>query len=311
MKDYGVDGVFVQLFMGHAVYNHWTPVVDKVLANVRSGAKKYGRTFVTMYDISTGKEKTIVQDIINNWKHLVDNEHITKSKQYLHHRGRPLVAIWGFGVNNQFGTPSQVAEIVDWFKHKAEDKYKVTLMGEVPTGWRELSRDSKTDAAWISVFHSYDEISPWAVGRFTDIQTANHFQSKYIEPDMAECKSLGIDYLPVVFPGFLFKNLKPERPFNAIPRNGGTFMWHQMYNAVAAGNKMTYVAMFDEMDEATAIFKMAENLDQIPTEGQFIITNMDQGYSNCPHDCYLNIIGTISGLIHNGRAVPLNMPAYS
>jgi hypothetical protein len=311
MKDYGVDGVFVQRFIHNTVDNLWTPVVDKVLANVRSGAEKYGRTFVTMYDITTGKEATIVQDIINDWKHLVDDEHITKSKQYLHHRGRPLVAIWGFGVNNRRGTPSQVAEIIDWFKHKAEDQYKVTLMGGVPTGWRDLSRDSMTDAAWASVFRSYDVISPWAVGRFTDIQTANHFRSRYIEPDMAECKSLGIDYLPVVFPGFSFKNLKPERPFNAIPRNGGTFMWHQMYNAVAAGSKMIYVAMFDEVDEATAIFKIAENLDQIPTEGQFITTNMDQGYSNCPHDWYLNITGTVSGLIRNGMAVPLNMPAYS
>ena len=87
-------------------------------------------------------------------------------------------------------------------------------------------------------------------------------------------------------------------------------MWHQMYNTVAAGNKMIYVAMFDEVDEATAIFKLAENLQQTPTEGRFITTNMDQGYSNCPNDWYLNITGTVSGLIRKGKAVPLNMNAY-
>jgi hypothetical protein len=127
---------------------------------------------------------------------------------------------------------------------------------------------------------------------------------------MAECKSLGIDYLPVVYPGFSFKNHNPEKPFNEIPRNGGTFMWHQMYNAVAAGSKMIYVAMFDEVDEGTAIFKIAENSQQTPTEGRFITTNMDQGYSNCPNDWYLNITGTVSGLIRNGKTVPLDMPEY-
>jgi hypothetical protein len=310
MKDYGIDGVFVQRFIGNAVARNWTPAVDKVLANVRSGAEKYGRTFVTMYDIGNGNEASIVQDVINDWKHLVDDEHITKSRQYLHHRGRPLVALWGFGFHDRLGTPNQVAEIIDWFKNKAEDKYKVTLMGGVPAGWRDLSRDSKTGAAWASIFRSYDVISPWTVGRFVDIRTANYFRSRYIEPDMAECKSLGIDYLPVVYPGFSFKNHKPEKPFNEIPRNGGTFMWHQMYNAVAAGSKMIYVAMFDEVDEGTAIFKIAENSQQTPTEGRFITTNMDQGYSNCPNDWYLNITGTVSGLIRNGKTVPLDMPEY-
>lgn len=87
-----------------------------------------------------------------------------------------------------------------------------------------------------------------------DIRTTNYFRSRYIEPDLAECTSLGIDILPVVFPGFSFNNLKPEKPFNEVLRIGGTFMWHQMYNAVAAGTKMIFVAMFDE---ATAI--LAEN----------------------------------------------------
>ena len=310
MKDYGVDGVFVQRFIGTAVAKHWTRVVDKVLANVRSGAEKYGRTFVTMYDIGNGNATTIVQDVINDWKHLVDDEHITKSKQYLRHRGRPLVAIWGFGFYDRLGTPDQVAEIIDWFKNKAESKYKVTLMGGVPAGWRDLSRDSKTDAAWASIYRSYDVISPWTVGRYGDIRTANNFRSRYVEPDMAECRSLGIDYLPVVFPGFSFRNLYPEKPFNEIPRNGGTFMWHQMYNVVAAGSKMIYVAMFDEVDEATAIFKLAQNLQQTPTEGRFLTSNFDQGYSNCPNDWYLNITGRVSGLLRQGKDVPLNMPAY-
>ena len=310
MQDYGVHGVFVQRFIGNARAPHWTPVIDKVLASVRSGSEKYGRTFVNMYDIGNGNEATIVQDIIDDWKHLVDDEHITKSKSYLYHRGRPLVAMWGFGVYDRLGSPKQVAAIIDWFHNKAEDKYKATVMGGVPTGWRDLSRDSKGAAAWASVYRSYDVISPWTVGRVVDIRTANYHRVRYTEPDLAECNSLGIDYLPVVFPGFSFNNYKPQKPFNEIPRNGGTFMWRQMYNAVAAGSKMIYVAMFDEVDEATAIFKIADNQQQTPREGQFLSADIDKGYRNCPGDWYLNITGAVAGLVQDGRDVPVNMPAY-
>ena len=314
MKDYGMHGVFAQRFIGNTYGNPLrTRVIDTVLGHVRSGAEKYGRAFVNMYDISNGKEATIVDDIINDWKHLVDDEHITKSKQYLHHRGLPLVAIWGWGFHNRISTPQQAKDVIDWF-HNANGttpvKYRATVMGGVPTGWRRLVLDSKIDPAWADVYRSLDVISPWAVGRFRDISSFQGYHARVTVPDLAECESLDIDYFPVVYPGFSFTNLKPEKPFNGIPRNGGTFMWHQMYSAVAAGSKMLYVAMFDETDEGTAIFKIAENQQQTPTEGRFVAADQDAGYEKCPGDWYLNITGTVAGLVQDGKDVPLDMPAY-
>ena len=63
--------------------------------------------------------------------------------------------------------------------------------------------------------------------------------------------------MPVIFPGFSWHNLKATLPLNQIPRNGGTFYWRQVYNAISAGCTMLYGAMFDEVDEGTAMFKMA------------------------------------------------------
>ena len=40
-----------------------------------------------------------------------------------------------------------------------------------------------------------------------------------------------------------------------IPRCGGRFFWSQIVAAKRAGAEMLYVAMFDEVDEGTAIFK--------------------------------------------------------
>jgi hypothetical protein len=44
-----------------------------------------------------------------------------------------------------------------------------------------------------------------------------------------------------------------------IPRRGGQFMWAQAIAAKRAGADMLYVAMFDEIDEGTAIFKTDPN----------------------------------------------------
>ncbi len=46
---------------------------------------------------------------------------------------------------------------------------------------------------------------------------------------------------------------------NAIPREQGRFLWLQALEAVRAGSSAIYVAMFDEVDEATAIFKGSNN----------------------------------------------------
>jgi hypothetical protein len=49
MKDYGLDGVFVQRFISEAAKN--PTVRDTVLRNVQVASEKYGRVFVNMYDI--------------------------------------------------------------------------------------------------------------------------------------------------------------------------------------------------------------------------------------------------------------------
>ena len=103
----------------------------------------------------------------------------------------------------------------------------VTLMGGVPTGWRDLSRDSETDPAWAAVYRRFAVISPWTVGRYTSVgglTTVDDFLHKYIIPDKAAADAAGADYLPVVFPGGSahYEPRQPTQPFNRCPRDGGT-----------------------------------------------------------------------------------------
>jgi hypothetical protein len=86
---------------------------------------------------------------------------LTDSPRYLHHRGKPLLAIWGFGAAGRPGTPAQALELIDFLKQRAEPAYQITLFGGVTRDWR-------SDPAWYGVFRAFDVVSPWSVGRYRD-----------------------------------------------------------------------------------------------------------------------------------------------
>ena len=85
---------------------------------------------------------------------------------------------------------------------------------------------------------------------------------------MAWCRDNRIDYVPVVFPGFSWHNMHPESTAVQIPRNNGKFYWKQLVGSIHEGAEMIYVAMFDEIDEGTAIFKTTKD----PPVGQQYVT---------------------------------------
>lgn len=301
MKDYGIDGVFVQRFISSALARR--DQRDQVLQNVRMAAETHGRVFANMYDMSGGKPDTFVQDVIDDWKHLVDDLKILESPNYLHHEGRPLLSLWGVNVGGSRGilNATHWAELVKWFTIDAPEKYKVTLKAGVGNGWRQDSSD------WQAVYDAFEVISPWAPGRYRDNSSADAYRDKYFQADLDDTASRDMEYMPVVFPGFSWKNLKGEgTALNSIPRNGGDFLWHQMYNAIDAGCQMVYVAMYDEVDEGTAIFKIAENADQTPTTGEFV--TLDADGHDLPSDWYLRLTGEASKMLRGEINLTATIP---
>jgi hypothetical protein len=102
--------------------------------------------------------------------------------------------------------------------------------------------------------------------------------------------------MPVAFPGFSWHNLKGDpSPPNQIPRNGGSFYWRQVYNAISAGCTMIYGAMFDEVDEGTAMFKLTPTPNGLPVEGTFVPLNMDG--QALPSDWYLRVADQASRML--------------
>jgi|WetSurMetagenome_2_1015567.scaffolds.fasta_scaffold00317_4 hypothetical protein len=302
MKDYGIDGVWVQRFSPpQKGVNNFT---NHVLLNGRKGAEAYGRVFAVMYDISSSNNATLYNDITSDWMYLVDSLKILDSPRYLRHKGLPLLSVWGFGFTDRAMTADVAARIIKWFKTDAPAKYRVTFMGGVNDNWQTIA------APWDSVVRAPDIISPWFVGRFGDMNGADSWKTNHLDPDVAECKRMGKEYLPVIWPGFSWSNMHHgSSPQNQIPRQGGAFFWRQAYNAVAAGATMLYNAMFDEVDEGTAMLKAATKKSLVPASDYWLTLDAD-GYGSLPSDWYLRLAGyakkMLTGAIPPSKNMPLN-----
>ena len=301
MRDYHIDGVFLQRFSSELSNPNFAAWRNQVASNVWAGAEAYGRVFAIMYDISGQPTNTLVSTLTNDWNFLVTTMKITSSPRYQRHHSKPVVAIWGFGFTDRPGTPQDALTVINQFKAGG-----FTVMGGVPTYWRTLNNDSQSDPAWANVYRAFDIISPWAVGRYSDEPGADSFQQNLILPDLSLTTSLGLDYMPVIFPGFSWHNLNGG-PLNQIPRNAGNFYWHQAYNAVSAGCTMVYGAMFDEMDEGTAMLKLAPTPAQLPAQGAFVPLNIDG--TNLPSDWYLRLAGAATRMLRGDSPVTSVRPS--
>lgn len=84
-----------------------------------------------------------------------------------------------------------------------------------------------------------------------------------------------------------------------IPRLGGDFYWRQFTEAAELGVEMAYVAMFDEVNEATAIFKVTNHP---PSQARF------ETFEGRPSDWYLRLTGEGSKVIRRERNASDTIP---
>ncbi len=259
MKEYGIDGVFLQRFIVTLKSKSGRKHSHKVLQSVLKAAEKYDRVVAIMYDLS-GMVAEDYKILINDWKSIEKEFGINNRNRYsnyLFQNGKPLVAVWGVGFNDnrKYGL-NEATKIVDFLKSNKENSCSVML--GVPTYWRTQTTDCVNDPKFHDLIKKIDIVHPWFVGRY-DEEKYNSFLP-LISEDLAWCKDHNIEYVPTVFPGFSWYNMNTNSILNQIPRNKGNFFWTQFAGAIKSGVDMIYVAMFDEIDEATAIFKCSHNV---------------------------------------------------
>lgn len=293
MKNYGIDGAFLQRFVVSTKNPKLRATLDQVLTNCQNAAQAHGRSWVLMYDLS-GLKPGHTQALIDDWKHLTDDIGI-KKRAYLAHNNKPLIALWGLGFNDRPAMLDEWKTLIDFFKNDPTYGGCSVMVG-VPTYWRTLRRDAIEDPALHELLATVDVISPWTVGRYNSPEAAARYARETLAEDLAWCRERKIDLLPVAFPGFSWQNMmkirSKETQLNEIPRLGGQFLWSQAWHARKAGADMLYVAMFDELDEGTAIFKTRSD----PPSGASNFVSEP----GLPNDHYLWLTGKAGEMFRSG-----------
>jgi hypothetical protein len=297
MQANGLDGVLVQRFVSDIPRRRRTG--DVVLKNIIAAAKAHGRVFAIEYDVSGANPKTVGQQLMDDWQYLVSDLKITSEPTYQRHNGKPVVSVWGMGFldNHPPDSPTEAKRIIGWFKEQG-----VTYMGGVPSRWRTLGADSRKDEGWHEVYAMMDIIQPWTVGRYSNEAGADRWKDEVIVGDIAKHPA----YMPVVFPGFSWHNLKHDAKENAIPRNGGKFLWRQAVNARQAGATMLKIAMFDEVNEGTAVMKAVSKRSEAPEQSFWLALDADG--LDLPSDYYLRLSGAITRVFHGKAPANAEMP---
>lgn len=304
MQEYGIDGVFLQRFINSLARGTSLAANNAVLENVRAGARQHGRVYALMYDLSSlapGKAGVLIAD----WKQLLRDTQLTRDPTYLRHHGKPLLALWGCGFRDHDKPRPSLEDwrqILTFLKTDPESGGLAIMLG-VPTGWRTLNRDSVADPVLHELIQLADVISPWTPGRYRTPEAAATHAATVWAADLAWCRERRIDFLPVAFPGFSWHNMKPSAPLDDIPRRQGRFYWSQIAGAKRAGADMLYVAMFDEVDEATAIFKATNHPPTGPGDGVRFLT-----YEGLPSDHYLRLTGHAAKVIRGEAPVTDELP---
>jgi hypothetical protein len=307
MEQYGLDGAAIQRFVSPLVDPQQLRVRNDILAHEIRGAEMYGRVFYIEYDVSDDSAPDYTGLIRHDWADLVDRLHITDSPAYLHENGKPVVELWGYGVKDAtHSTPQQAQAAIDIFHQPSAPQYGATVIGGVPSYWRTLNQDSEGDAAWAAVYRSYDVINPWAVGRYETLSQSDAYLETVTIPDLKTTAAHGQEYMPVIFPGFSWGNLYPGSPYNAIPRQCGKFYWHQAYNVVSARAPTIFVAMFDEVDEGTAMFKLSAHRSDLPQDASLVALDADG--CNLPSDWYLRLGGETGKMLRGETPLAKDIP---
>ena len=286
MQKYGIDGIALQRFLGETRDGVFKRTRDSIAVRVKNAAEKYDRIYYIMYDMGADD----VDYFKSDWEHLEKDLKITDSPNYATQNGKPVICIWGFGMNSRANTPTNSLAIINWLKEKG-----YYVVGGVPANWRTGTSDSH--AGYTEVYNAFNMLSPWSVGRYNNASGVDNFKNNFLTPDLAYCQSRGIDYQPVIFAGFAWSNWKAgsENKKNEIPRNRGEFFWRQLSNVKSLNIPNMYIAMFDEYDESTNIMKAADSYLGIPSDQYFLTNSADGTYISS--DFYLRLSGKATRVI--------------
>ncbi|KAI0367479.1 hypothetical protein BV20DRAFT_970442 [Pilatotrama ljubarskyi] len=325
MAQHGVDGAFLQRFLGQTDLEQGNEGIrkqrDEVGDRVKEAAEKEGRVFAIMYDVSGVAPDRIQRVLEHDWIHLIRRRAVLDSPAYLREQGRPVVALWGFGMSDAHHSPAMVRAVARFIRDNTPGG--AYIMAGVPAHWRTSVMDADPDPEFVKVWlEEFDAISPWTIGRYSNEEEADKFEQEKIKGDVELIKqhnervegSRGpmrkVDYIPVIFPGGSGHNLSEGKwGWNDCPRKGGHFMWRQLFNVRRHGVRTIYGAMWDEYDEGTAFMPVVSHKRQLPVLEKYRFMALDEDGYDLPPDWYMRICGVAGEGLRGERMIHETFPS--
>lgn len=314
MADYGIDGAFMQRFTHDLadplIKNHYHVIFDAAM----KAARKYNRAITIRYDItgiSKGNSSVLLADLdaMMAKYHNFDREH---NPTFLYHNGKPLIAFGGVGFRSNdaggdIGNLDEAEKMIAGFRQRG-----FSILMRVPAKWRDFSGTAVVDlpedkTKFWELIKSVDMIMPWHVGAYHESTYISDKWPQRIKDDMDWCTANGIEYVPVIFPGFSRFNLKGIDDGSFRPRNKGTLYWLQAQSVIAVGAKMIFQAQFDEVDEGTQVFKCVQVAPINPSNiaGSFPFMTYEEGIET---DHYMWLVGKSAQMLRGEIPFTSTMP---
>lgn len=340
VAEYGLKGVFFQRQALNINNSRSRALFDRVALHVWRACEKYNVKFAMMPcnnyiempgDDTVAKRELVKENIINDWKYIVDELRVPgrpgyrmiDSPMYAYQKNRqgiprPVMGLWGLGWDNRPMTPGDAREIISAFHN--DDEYSAYVMGGLTHDWRS---DPKS-AEWLELYKELDMVSPWRV--IFAIKTSDDVRSTMRE-DLEYCYDNGLDYNPVISAGASTRHKLGEvEKRNWKPRYTGQHMWNQALElergwgaleqsrGLAPGSlpRFLYLAMLDEIDEGTALYKQAESQGNLPvndTNDQTLnLVALDEDGTTVSADFYLRLSKATQDLLFGSMAPTQDVP---
>jgi hypothetical protein len=299
MRDEGIDGVFLSEFSTHFATAGGSnagdyPYVLNILNNVRAAATATGRTWAFFYDTSGASSTNVVSVVEGQWQDMV-NSGYTSDPRYLHQNGLPVIMIYGFfpnDTNHVIGNPTLGNQLIQFFT--TPGPYQAYIVGSGAWYWR-----TQGNAAFQNMISGLNAYIPWNVGHDSTLANGTIVAQTYTyAADAAALAPYHVKFIPLVFPGTT--SAGPPVATQTAPRRDGDFYWEQFAGLSQSGFNTNFVAMWDEVNEATAIMPVS-NIPPVQTPEFYT----QDGY---PADWYERLTAVGQYYMANNLPVPSTIP---
>jgi hypothetical protein len=228
------------------------------------------------YDVSGIPSNELVRIIDQDWQHLIRDLSILDSPAYLRERGAAVITLRGFGFADGRHSPRVLQDLIRYLRRVTYGG--AYIVAETPAHWRTKDLDADPNPAFLDIWlNEVDMLCPWTVGACLDDREVESFAELTQIPDVEllatqhENGGKKVDYMPVVIPGrSAFNHTEGRFGWNDIKRDGGRFLWKQIWTATRLKGVDTIMgATWDGYEMGTAFLPVVSTKAMLPKHDQF------------------------------------------